>query len=105
MTCPRCSDRSIIYKSALGAWFVGLGEETLQITYCPECGKLLDNVAGKVDEMIARAEKVLVRGCEALRDILAEPRHAAFHDAVQAVVTAADRLLAACAAAKKKAKP
>jgi len=42
MSCTKCGDPAIVFKSALGAYFLVLGEETAQITYCPECGTLLD---------------------------------------------------------------
>lgn len=53
--CPVCKTELI--RGITGAWFVALGEETLQINYCPECGKMLDDAgAAEVSDRI-RAEQ------------------------------------------------
>lgn len=53
---------------------------------------------------IARAEKHVADIVVRLRDLLGDPHHDAHPAAIQAAVNAADRLLDARAAAKKKGK-
>lgn len=36
-----------VYRGITGAWFAKIGEENIQIAYCPECGKLLDPMMAK----------------------------------------------------------
>lgn len=49
MSCPNpaCGKQDVI-KGVTGAWFLQLGEETAQITYCPHCGVCLDEVAATI---------------------------------------------------------
>lgn len=54
MSCKGCNDRSVI-KGITGAWFAKLGDETLQIAYCPQCGTLLDEETAKTPRRVKAA--------------------------------------------------